>query len=353
MQLQAPFAYPVIPILILASVGFMRSQRWNYRDCISEIRAIVAISVVLSLPVLIDLVVNQAENINAMRRFSAVAATMPAPTMAAILDIIRSAVAIPSHSPSTMDNAAAISLMAVGVYIAVRQNEAASERGRPWEMRDSFVFIGFLLLAFGGIILFYKISATAAHAAAHPAHFSYQAVAVTLAAILAGIVRNTWADSPRVKMAWAVALVLASVATISYAGGPGRIWRHDLVPHTVAELPNLRSLGDQMARRDSVLGRQPIGFAITFDATGSGEQRELPWRTAVGLMNILRRAGVSYCMQPSPKPEDAFSYGIMRLYGKTQECRGEQVSRVSFSCQQGFVVARWEEQPVQITTCRQ
>jgi hypothetical protein len=84
--------------------------------------------------------------------------------------------------------------------------------------------------------------------------------------------------------------------------------------------------------RTASSGHPTFVAQISVDAR-SGTEWLYGWRTAVGLGNLLRRAGVHYCLAEQGGADLYANYGVLEKYMKTDRCREVQANEVvEFSC---------------------
>lgn len=341
-------------VLTLLAVG-----AFGFRPFVARLRARPVESVGLAacaaaigaFPLVYDVVWAGAQSLERYIAYAAANAGRPRPSLAQALDVTAQKAMLP---PLLL--AGLVVLVLVWALAAARRGDepAAPDRVDAAAPRAGGALARLVAMAALGLVaavLFHRLSATAGYSPSHATAYVFAAVALLVAALGTQFATRTGPG----LVATLAALVLPLAVVLATVDAKGRIaYRTQIIPQSLFVSPELHQLArDAAAGRDA---RQPVRVTIVFPYQGekfTQSYMELPWRMAVGFMNLLRRASVDYCVGPSRHKDHAHAYTIMRLMGKTEACPAEApLPEATFACRNGNAEAQFGSRTYVFTKCQ-
>lgn len=341
----------VLTLLAVAVLGlrpFVARSRARPARSIGLVAGAAAIG---AAPLVYDVVFAGAQNLGRYLAFADKNAGAPRPSLARALDVV----AIKATIPPTLV-AGLVVLALVWALATIRRTgapAAPTDTGATARSADHALarLVVVATLGLVAAVLFQRVSATAGYAPPHATAYVFAATALLVAALGTQFAMRTGPG----LVATLAALALPLAIVLVTIDAKGRIaYRTQIVPQSLFVAPDLHQLARDAAAaaRDT---RQPIRVTVTFPYRGEAfapEYMELPWRMAVGLMNLLRRADVPYCVGPSRHRDHDHAYAIMRLMGKTGACPAEgPLPEATFTCRDGNARAQFGSRSYVFTKC--
>ena len=337
VQLQITFAYPMGLLLVVLALRCVRPFfALPPKTQVAVVAAVAAATALGAYWAAYDVFVGRLAAISKFQAHARVIADRRGVSVGQAADLIAAHVCI----PASVQIAFAVALVAVGAIAVIRPSARAE--GPPAKSGGMAWVVLFAFLGVAAAALFYLIAATAGYAPRHTSALAYTAFALVVAAAVTVVADRVLRRRPGL-MAPIVVLLPAVTFVAMIATSGVDVFRVPLTPRSIVRAPEmghlLTSIRDELMRRP---GAQ-VAISVAFPAPGeivSDDRRDLPWRLAVALMNVLRRNGIVYCAGPNADPNLEYAYRVVALFGKTAACGGASIHiPVAFRCDDSGVVA--------------
>lgn len=344
IQMHVALAYAVVLTLVAVMIVGVRPfvARLHARP-VGSLALVVGAAALGALPLVYDGLFAGAQNIGRYLAYAKANAAAPRLALARALDPVAAKITVPTF---LLAGLVVLALVVAVAALRRRDEPAAPDDGGAALAR----IVALAALGLVAATLFHRLSATAGYAPPHATAHVFTAAALLVAALGTHFAARTGPG----LVATLAALALPLAIVLATVDAKGRIaYRTPIVPQSLFVSPDLHQLArDAAATRDP--GR-PVRVTIVFPYQGekfTQSYMELPWRMAVGFMNLLRRADVAYCVGPSQHKDHAHAYAIMQLMGKTAACPAEApLPEATFACRNGNAEAEFGSRTYVFTKC--
>jgi hypothetical protein len=315
VQTQMTAALPVV-VLYLAVAFFYFS---NWRQLRTEVPWLTGTAAIAYSPVLFDLVFRKAENLGLILDYAHVSRGRPGQTTSAAWQIVQ----------ANLGWGAMVRILVVVLVAALAAAYAFHERQQDtdsWferigpQVRLGGLAVGGLICAF----VFQRFLTDRLYSPPHVSAFAYMMGALFIASLTAALA----VDLPPTLLSTVTTVVLAAPIVAAVAG-PALRYAPESPESAFTSAALVRLRDDSQTALKKQTG-PAVGISV--DAR-SGREWLYGWRTAVGLGNLLRRAGVPYCLAEQGGADLYANYAVLEKYMKSTRCGGGNPGDVvEFSC---------------------
>ncbi len=315
VQLQLTFSLPVAALYLAVALFYFEDSRRMAK----ELPWILGAAVVAYLPVILDLGLHGGANLGRVRAYAEVSRGRPSlPTAEAWRIVERN---LGWSSPVFAAVLLIIAVTALTGFLEYGNRRSLS----AWIGRMTPVapLCGLALVALAGALVFHLFLSDRTYSPPHASAYAYLMGAVVCGSLVAFLTSTL----PRaIATAPAIVLLVTAILVVSFGDGLGEGGS----PYSGFASPALTELRDAAKTAKAADARYVSQIAIE---GRTPNEWQYGWRTAVGLTDQLRRAGVPYCLADKLNPQQYGGYDVMEKYMKTRRCPDVDAGQaIIFSC---------------------
>jgi len=315
VQLQLTFALPVAALYLAVALFYFPDGR----RLVKELPWILAAGAVAYFPVILDLGLHAGANLGRVRAYAQVSRGRPSLPAAEAWRIVEGNVGWSSPVFAAVLLLAALTVL-TGIFEYGNRRSLSAWIGRITPVAP---LCGLALVALASALVFHLYLSDRTYSPPHASAYAYLMGAVvcgSLVAFLASTLPRAIATAP------AVALLVTAILGALF----GRGFAEGGSPYSGFEAPALIERRDAMKTAKAADARYVSQIAIE---GRTPNEWQYGWRTAVGLTDQLRRAGVPYCLADKLNPQQYGGYDVMEKYMKTGRCPDVDAGQaIIFSC---------------------
>jgi hypothetical protein len=346
VQLGISHCYPVFVVLALVlAYGFRGFFMGSRRQGCIRIVVLWIVGMIAAAPFLFDILFGRRELITKYINYSASTSSMERPSFEKVLGVLGENLSMPREL--------LIVLLLCFLGILIARARAGIEL-KPIERFWGYRLLLMSMVSAGTAFLFYKTASNNSYTPAHVSVFVYSCEALIAGLLICWAARFTGVRFERGLLVAISISPLVVLGLLVVRAGPAAYAR----PQSAGGIfisPVMHEMMADVRKATREGGAKTIGVNVVFPLPGyaaTDDEREYPWRVAVGLMNMMRRSAVPYCVPNPPREEYRYGYEIMRLFGKTAQCADDGVQSVTFKCEGGKLVGETSERRYEIAACQ-